>query len=91
MGKGIAVVEHHVSTDERFCEHHHASDGFGERSVCSYCAMRERHGKRGTPIRRLPRCTLFGEWLEKEGFNTLRCEACKIACGEPLAKGYTKE
>ncbi len=84
MGKGIAVVEHHVSTDAKYCEHIHADDGFGERSLCSYCKIREKHGKRGTPIRHLPRCTLFDEWLEKEGFSTLRCEACKIACGEVI-------
>lgn len=82
MGKGIAVVEHRVSTDAKYCEHIRADDGFGERSLCRYCVTREKTGKRGTPIRRLPRCTLFDEWLEKEGFSTLRCEACKIACGE---------
>ena len=82
MSKGLAIVEHHVSTDAKFCEHVHASDGFGERSLCAYCKMREKHGKRGTPIRRLPRCTLFDEWLETNGVNTTRCDACKIACGE---------
>lgn len=55
MGKGLAIVEHHVSTDAKFCEHSDPSDGFCERSLCGYRVMREKHGKRGTPIQRLPR------------------------------------
>lgn len=84
MCKGIAVVEHRVSTDAKYCEYDDPDDGFGERSLCRYCVTREKTGKRGTPIQRLPRCKLFDEWLEKEGFNRLRCEACKIACGEVI-------
>lgn len=82
MGKGIATVEHFVSTHDKYCEYCDPSDGFGERSVCRYCAVRSKTGKRGTPIQYLPKCTLFGEWLEREGISTVRCTACIVACGE---------
>lgn len=82
MGRGIAVVEHKVSTHPITCEHDDPNDGFGERSVCFYCVPTWKTGKRGTSAKRLPRCKLFHEWLEKDGFLTLRCAACKKACGE---------
>ena len=82
MSKGIAVVEHRVSTDPVFCTFDSPDDGFGERSVCAYQAYRDRHGKDGRIERHLPRCTLFGEWLNKPGLDCLRCAACKKACGE---------
>lgn len=79
---GIAVVEHQVSTNLRYCEYDGPDDGFGERSVCRYRVTRGKTGKRGEAIRQIPRCTLFEEWLEKEGFSTKRCLACRIACRE---------
>lgn len=82
MGKGIAVVEHRVSTNPKYCDYNDPSDGFGERSVCRYCVTRGKTGKRGQPVKQLPRCALFEEWLYKEGFNTVRCLACRKACGE---------
>lgn len=85
MSKGIAVVEHRVSTDPKYCEYNAPDDGFGERSVCRYRVTRIKTGKRGKAVKRLPRCALFEEWLEKEGFSTVRCLACRVACGEVKA------
>lgn len=82
MSKGIAVVEHRVSTHPKYCEYNVPDDGFGERSVCRYHVTRGKTGKRGDPVKQLPRCTLFEEWLEREWFNTVRCLACRVACGE---------
>lgn len=78
---GIALVEHRVSTDAVYCEHSRPDDGFMEYSVCSYLKMRDRHGKKGRIDRGLPRCALFNEWLEKDGYKHFRCDACKKACG----------
>jgi hypothetical protein len=82
MGRGVAIVTHSVSTNDRYCEFNSPSDGFGERSVCQYYTIRHKTEKRGSWAKLLPRCTLFGEWLEREGVSTVRCTACKIACGE---------
>lgn len=85
MSKGIAVVEHHVSTHPKYCEYNAPDDGFGERSVCRYRVRREKTGKIGGAIKRYPRCDLFKEWLENDGFSTVRCLACRVACGEVKA------
>lgn len=82
MSRGIAVVEHRVSTDLKYCEYNDPSDGFCERSVCRYYVTRIKTGKRGKAVKRLPRCDLFKEWLEKDGFSAVRCLACRVACGE---------
>lgn len=81
---GIALVEHHVSDDPVYCEHSHPDDGFMEYSLCSYLKNRDRHGKKGRIDRGLPRCTLFNEWLEKDGYKHRRCNACKKACGAKM-------
>lgn len=40
--------------------------------------MRDKKGKKGTPIQYgLPRCTLFAQWLEKGDLgNLLKCNQC---------------
>jgi len=82
VGKGVAVVEHRVSTDPVYCTFDSPDDGFGERSQCRYQKECDRLGKGGVIARRLPRCTLFNVWLEKPGIYCIRCDACKAACGE---------
>ena len=82
MSKGIAVVEHQVSTDPVYCTFSSPDDGFMEKSVCAYQVYRDRHGAGGKIERHLPRCKLFNEWLKKPGLDCLRCDACKAACGE---------
>ena len=82
MPKGIAVVSLRVSTDPQYCEYVAPEDTNGWRSVCSFMKIRDRHGRGGRIDRRLPKCSLFGEWLESNGYNHIRCDKCKIACGE---------
>lgn len=82
MSKGIAVVEHRVSTDPVYCTFSSPDDGFMEMSVCRYLTHRDRNGRGGKIERALPRCKLFNEWLDRPGFDCLRCDACKRACGE---------
>lgn len=83
MGYGIAFVAHKVSTDPEYCTHDAPDDGFMERSVCSYQVLRDRHGPKGKIERRLPRCKLFNVWLKVEPIKgCIRCNQCKIACGE---------
>lgn len=82
MGKGIAIVEHHVSTDPVYCTFDGPDDSFGMRSVCRYQVIRDKHGPGGRVDRGLFRCILFNEWLERNGVDCLRCQACKRACGE---------
>jgi len=83
MGYGIAFVAHKVSTDPKYCTHDSPDDGFMERSVCSYQVLRDRHGPHRKIERKLPRCALFNVWLEVEpGKGCVRCNQCKVACGE---------
>lgn len=83
MGYGIAFVAHKVSTDPEYCTYDAPDDGFMERSVCSNQVLRDRHGPGGKIERKLPRCALFNVWLEVEpGKGCVRCNQCKIACGE---------
>ena len=86
---GVAVVEHSVSTDPQFCSFSSSTDGFGERTLCCHMRLRNKTGKGGSVQYNLPRCLLFSEWLEKSGIFTLRCTACKKACGE-VVKGEEK-
>ncbi len=86
MPKGIAIVKHRVSTDPQYCEFSTPDDGSWERSVCYYLRREFKTGKRGTKPVKLPRCSLFKEWLTKE-FWTYRCAACKLACGEECEDG----
>ena len=75
---GFIWVKHRVSDDPNYCEFNGPDDGFMERSVCRYLQYRDRHGKGGKIERKLPKCTLFGQWLGKEGAaGHARCEACK--------------
>ena len=82
MGKGVAVVEHRVSTDPVYCTFSSPDDGFMEKTVCNYQTYRDRNSRGGRIDRELLRCKLFNEWLDKSGFDCLRCDACKRACGE---------
>lgn len=86
MAKGVAIVSLRVSTDPKYCEYDAPEDTNGWHSVCSYLKIRDRHGPKGKIDRRLPRCSLFGEWLEANGYMHYRCDKCKIACGEMEAK-----
>ena len=82
MGKGIATVQLRVSTDPKYCQFVAPDDTNGWHSTCPYRAIRDRHEKGGKIDRILPKCTLFGEWLESNGYYNIRCDKCKIACGE---------
>ena len=82
MFKGIVMVAHHVSTDPVYCEFDGPDDGFCERSVCRYLRKEFKTQGRGRSAIKLPRCSLFKAWLEKEGFSTLKCDRCKEACAE---------
>ena len=62
MANGLASVAHRVSTDPKHCEHVQPDDTNGWRSRCSYFKLATRTGR--TVERNLPRCTLFGVWLE---------------------------
>lgn len=72
-------VEHEVPYDkgmETSCKY---NDGdFWGTSVCSNHVYRDRtHGYRAPVERRLPKCKLFGVWLDSE---YKKCEACLAAC-----------
>lgn len=83
MPKGIAIVEHRVSDNPLYCEYSAPDDGFCEYSVCGYLRMELKTGKRGTMPVRMPRCSLFKAWLERD-YHTKRCVKCKMACGEEV-------
>ena len=68
------TVEHEVPYDnglENTCEY--AGDFWGS-SICKYHTYRDRtHGKKAPKERRVPKCTLFDEWLPGE---YQKCEQC---------------
>lgn len=74
-------VEHHIASDPIYCRD---GDSGGWYNCCPYGKLRDRHGKRGTPIQRtLPRCALFGDWLEQEPvFGPKKCDECLAAVRE---------
>lgn len=65
-------VEHSVSDDPVYCSE---ADTGGWRKVCAYHNMRFGHQTKN----KNPRCDLFHEWLEKDGFESKRCEKCIAA------------
>ena len=83
MGKGIAIVQHRVSTDPIFCVFSSPDDGFCEKSQCLYLKMRKKYGKHNEPLGYHNKCDLFKVWLDQE-FHPypIRCQQCKQACGE---------
>ena len=85
MPKGIAIVEHRVSDDPLYCEYFTPDDGFCERTVCRYLCMELKTAGKGVRhMYKQPRCSLFREWLDRPSIYTLRCDKCKLACGEEV-------
>lgn len=70
-------VKHRVSPDPDKCTY---GGDFWGKDVCLYHTHRDRtHGKKAPTERNIPKCVLFGKWLEKP---YQKCEECKQACGE---------
>ena len=76
------TVEHEVPYDkgkERTCLY--AGDFWGN-EVCRYHTHRDRtHGRKAPVERKLPKCTLFDEWLPGE---YQKCEQCILATQKRL-------
>lgn len=70
----IAVL-HEIPDSSIYCSD---GDSGGWKIPCEYIKMRDKKGKKGTPIQYgLPRCTLFAQWLEKGDLgNLLKCNQC---------------
>lgn len=67
-------VKHEIPDDPVYCCD---GDSGGWSTMCGYYQRRNKTGKRGTPIQRgLPRCSLFGEWLEP---GPRKCPQCLAA------------
>ncbi|MBR3923409.1 MAG: hypothetical protein IKJ45_09850, partial [Kiritimatiellae bacterium] len=68
------------------------NDGdFWGHSVCAHHVYRDRtHGRQAPVERRLPKCALFGVWLDGEYKKCDAClEACKDALDKPMQKPLT--
>ena len=79
------TVEHEVPFDE-FNEKRCLYDGdFWGDEVCPYHVRRDRtHGRKAPVERRVPKCTLFNEWLD-EPYK--KCEKCFQKCMEAQKVG----
>lgn len=76
-------VTHKVPYDKGYETRCMYNDGdFWGNSVCAYHVYRDRtHGRQAPVERRLPKCALFGVWLDGE---YKKCDACLEACKEAL-------
>lgn len=69
------TVEHEVSPDKNFCTY---GGDFWGKDVCPYHTHRDRtHGRKATVEKQVPKCTLFGVWLDKP---YQKCKECIKAC-----------
>lgn len=72
-------VEHKVPFDkghESECVYVAADDRGGEYTLCPYLVLRDRHHGYKVPIeRKVPKCTLFNQWLETER-HYKKCYEC---------------
>lgn len=82
-------VTHKVPYDKGYETRCMYNDGdFWGNSVCAYHVYRDRtHGRKAPVERRLPKCSLFGVWLDGQ-YN--KCNACLEACKEALDKPTQK-
>jgi hypothetical protein len=68
------MAEHDVSDDPKYCT---CGDSGGWYTLCGYMKRKDKTGKRGEPIlRNIPRCALFGEWLNGHGVFVEKCDKC---------------
>ena len=50
---------------------------FWGREICGFVSYRDRtHGNKAPVERRIPKCALFNEWLQKDGTTVMKCEMC---------------
>lgn len=87
-------VTHSVPYDKGYETRCMYNDGdFWGHSVCAHHVYRDRtHGRQAPVERRLPKCALFGVWLDGEYKKCDAClEACKEALGKPMQKPLTLE
>ena len=69
------TVEHEVSPNKNFCTY---GGDFWGKDVCQYHTHRDRtHGRKAPMERKVPKCTLFGTWLDK---SYQKCKECIKAC-----------
>ncbi len=78
MGAKITVI-HEIASDKKYCSD---GDSGGWRVDCKYRKQRDKTGKRGEAVRRLPRCTLFETWLESDFYRPVKCAECLKAMSE---------
>lgn len=63
--------------DKEDCMDENGGDFWGK-DVCEYHTHRDRtHGRKAPVEKKMPKCTLFGIWLEK---SYQKCEKCQNAC-----------
>lgn len=56
-----------------------------EQAVCAGLRMELKTAGKGVrQMYKQPRCSLFKVWLDKPSIYTLRCDKCKLACGEEV-------
>lgn len=87
-------VTHSVPYDKGYETRCMYNDGdFWGHSVCAHHVYRDRtHGRQAPVERRLPKCALFGVWLDGEYKKCDAClEACKDALDKPMKKPLTLE
>lgn len=69
------TVEHEVSPDKTFCTY---GGDFWGKDVCQYHTHRDRtHGRKAPVEKQVPKCTLFGVWLDKP---YQKCKECIKSC-----------
>ncbi len=72
-------VEHKVpfaKGHESECIYVAAEDRGGEYTLCPYLSLRDRHHRYKTPVEhKVPKCTLFNQWLKLEG-HYKKCYEC---------------
>ncbi len=72
-------VAHLVSPEKTSCTY---GGDFWGKDVCRYHTYRDRtHGRKAPIERKMPKCTLFDEWLPGK---YIKCEQCMKACEEAL-------
>lgn len=73
------LVEHEVPCENGMEQRCLYPGDFWGNGVCKYHTHRDRtHGRKAPVERRVPKCTLFDEWLPGE---YQKCEKCLLATG----------
>lgn len=71
------TVEHEIPYDKRLEDRCLYAGDFWGNEVCRYHTHRDRtHGRKAPVERKVPKCTLFDEWLQGE---CQKCEKCMEA------------